>query len=96
MQSVRSSGTLLGMTADDFFPGAPTIFSPSPIHLLVRLLALMLKKDALMLLAMALPIKVLPVPGGPNSSMPFGGARGPCGRRVEEITNDDMLAGKVP
>jgi hypothetical protein len=55
-----------------------TIFSPSPIHLLVRLLALMEKKAALMLEATALPMSVLPVPGGPNSSRPLGGARGPC------------------
>lgn len=38
----------------------------------------MLKKVALMLLAMALPMSVLPVPGGPNSSRPLGGARAPC------------------
>ena len=58
------------------------IFSPSPIHLLVREEAEMLKKVALMLLAMALPIRVLPVPGGPNSSNPLGGARAPCMPRL--------------
>ena len=30
-----------------------------------------------MLLAIALPIRVFPVPGGPNKSNPFGGARAP-------------------
>ena len=50
----------------------------SPIHLLVRDDALMLKKVALMLLAMALPMRVLPVPGGPKRSRPLGGARAPC------------------
>ena len=43
---------------------ALTIFSPSPIHLLVREEAEMEKKVPLMLQAMALPINVLPVPGG--------------------------------
>ena len=56
---------------------ARTIFSHCPIHLLVREDALMLKKVALMLLAMALPIRVLPVPGGPNRSSPFAGALAP-------------------
>ena len=89
---------------------ALTIFSPSPIHLLVRLELLMEKKVAcmrrsrggegeeegggrregagqgryspcsrrtLMLDAMAFPMSVLPVPGGPNSSRPRGGARAP-------------------
>mmetsp|Transcript_21609 Transcript_21609/g.60058 ORF Transcript_21609/g.60058 Transcript_21609/m.60058 type:complete len:351 (-) Transcript_21609:795-1847(-) len=54
-----------------------TIFSPWPIHLLVSEEAEMLKKVAWMLLAMALPIRVLPVPGGPKSSSPFGGALAP-------------------
>lgn len=34
----------------------------------------MLKKVAWAELAMALPIMVLPVPGGPNNSIPLGGA----------------------
>jgi hypothetical protein len=59
-------------------PWLLTIFSPSPIHLLVSELALMLKKVAWMLLAMALPISVLPVPGGPKSSRPLGGALAPA------------------
>lgn len=37
------------------------------------------KKTALMLVAIALPSIVLPVPGGPKSRMPLGGARAPCG-----------------
>jgi len=43
----------------------------------VRELALMLKKVAAAWLAMALPIIVLPVPGGPNSKMALGGALRP-------------------
>lgn len=42
----------------------------------------MLKKVALMLLAMALPIRVLPVPGGPNSSSPLAGALAPYTKRA--------------
>ena len=61
---------------------ARTIFSPSPIHLLVRLEAEMEKKVAWMLAATARPSSVFPVPGGPKSSTPFGGARTPW--RCEE------------
>lgn len=61
---------------------ALTIFSPWPIHLLVREDALMLKKVAWMLPAMALPISVLPVPGGPNNNNPFAGALAPCSQET--------------
>jgi len=44
----------------------------------VREEALMLKKVAEILLAMARPIIVLPVPGGPKRSKPFAGALAPC------------------
>jgi hypothetical protein len=53
--------------------------------LLVRLLALMLKNAARMLLATALPMSVLPVPGGPKSRMPLGGARGPCRETARHV-----------
>mmetsp|Transcript_39086 Transcript_39086/g.92566 ORF Transcript_39086/g.92566 Transcript_39086/m.92566 type:complete len:388 (-) Transcript_39086:782-1945(-) len=59
-----------------------TIFSPWPIHLEVKDEAEILKKVAFMLLAIALPISVFPVPGGPKSNNPLGGARAPlnmCG-----------------
>lgn len=46
----------------------------SPTYLLVREEAKMLKKVACTLLATALPSLVLPVSGGPNSSMPLAGA----------------------
>lgn len=52
-------------------------FSPSPIHLETREEAEMEKKTAEMLVAMALPSIVLPVPGGPKSRIPLGGARAP-------------------
>jgi hypothetical protein len=54
-----------------------TSFSPSPIHLEVKLLADRLKNTALLYEAIALPIKVLPVPGGPNRRSPLGGALRP-------------------
>ena len=50
-----------------------TSFSLYPTHLLVRELALMLKKVAEASLAMALPINVFPVPGGPKRRMALGG-----------------------
>lgn len=50
-----------------------TSFSPSPCHLLVRAEAEIEKKVVLASVAIALPIRVLPVPGGPKSRIPFGG-----------------------
>ena len=49
----------------------------SLIHLEVSEEAEMEKKAAWMLEAMALPSRVLPVPGGPKRRMPLGGARAP-------------------
>lgn len=46
-------------------------------HLLVSELAEMEKNVAPHSLAIALPIIVLPVPGGPNRSRPLGGPRSP-------------------
>jgi hypothetical protein len=45
--------------------------------LLLSELALILKKVADASLAIALPIIVFPVPGGPNSKIPLGGALSP-------------------
>ena len=67
-----------GCSAPATANSARTIFSPSPIHLDVREDAEMEKKVALMLAAMALPSSVFPVPGGPKSSNPLGGALAPC------------------
>ena len=78
MESISSMKMTAGCRAAATANSVRTIFSPSPIHLLVREEAEMLKKVALMLLAIALPISVLPVPGGPNSSSPLGGALAPC------------------
>ena len=57
-----------------------TSFSPSPTHFEVMELADMLKKVADTSLAIALPIIVFPVPGGPNKRRPFGGARRPLNK----------------
>ena len=57
------------------------LFNPGPVlqkGAKEKHLAEMEKKVALMLAAMARPISVLPVPGGPKSSRPLGGARAPC------------------
>ena len=59
---------------------ARTIFSPSPTHLLVSEEALMLKKVQWHMLAIALPSRVFPVPGGPKSSSPRGTLRRPVKR----------------
>lgn len=57
-------------------------FSESPRHLLTIVDALMLKNVVRHSVATALASIVLPVPGGPNSKMPFHGSRIPwkkCG-----------------
>lgn len=78
IESISSTKMTAGCMQPATANSARTIFSPCPIHLLVSEEALMLKKVAWMLLAMALPIRVLPVPGGPNKSSPLAGALAPC------------------
>jgi hypothetical protein len=51
-----------------------TIFSPSPCHLEVIILADILINVDFDYAAMALPNRVLPVPGGPKNKTPLGGA----------------------
>ena len=51
-----------------------TIFSPSPTHLEVIVEAEILRKVDFDCAAIALPSRVLPVPGGPKNIMPRGGA----------------------
>ena len=53
-----------------------TSFSPSPSHLLVRLLELMLIRLLLASAARARANRVLPLPGGPNISKPLAGSLG--------------------
>lgn len=54
-----------------------TIFSPSPTHLEVKEEAEIEKKVDLDSEAIAFPIIVFPVPGGPKSKSPLGGALSP-------------------
>lgn len=68
-QAQLSCWVVLGLTL--------TSFSLSPRHLLMMLLALMLKKVVEHSVATALASSVLPVPGGPYSRMPFQGASKP-------------------
>mmetsp|Transcript_12449 Transcript_12449/g.31516 ORF Transcript_12449/g.31516 Transcript_12449/m.31516 type:complete len:215 (-) Transcript_12449:155-799(-) len=80
MESISSMKMTAGWRHPASVKSVRTIFSPSPIHLEVSELALMLKNVALMFDAIALPISVLPVPGGPKSSKPLGGVRTPLKR----------------
>ena len=59
---------------------ARTSFSLSPTHVLVRVDEDMLKKYAVDSVATAFANIVFPVPGGPKSRMPFGGARRPLNK----------------
>ena len=74
-----------------------TSFSPSPIHLEVREEAEMEKKVAADECAVAFPMSVFPVPGGPKSSIPLIGAvsvpaRKISGRSIGQITASEMHA----
>lgn len=65
-----------------------TFFSPSPTHLLVRFDAEMLKNVEFDSLAIALPIIVFPVPGGPKRRTPLGGEARP-------LNNSGFCLGKI-
>lgn len=78
----------LGPKIDAIVNKVLTRFSPSPIHLLVRLEAEILKKVDPDSLAMAFPIIVFPVPGGPKRSTPLGGAAKP-------LNNSGFYLGKI-
>ena len=56
-------------------------------HLEVREEALILKNVHLLWLATHLPISVLPVPGGPNNSNPFGGPLRPVKMSLQKNRN---------
>lgn len=88
MESISSTKMTAGCMQPATAKRARTIFSPCPIHLLVREEALMLKKVAWMLLAMALPMSVLPVPGGPNRSRPLAGALAPCNAHTLSLCSE--------
>lgn len=76
-ESISSMNITLGCFSLAIENKVLTNFSLSPTHLLVIELALMLKNVAWASLAMARPIIVFPVPGGPNNSIPLGGALRP-------------------
>lgn len=70
-ESISSINITLGYFIEARINSVFTSCSASPTHLLVKELADILKKVALAWLAIALPIIVLPVPGGPNNSKPY-------------------------
>lgn len=76
-ESISSMNITLGCFILAIVNNVLTNFSLYPTHLLVIELALMLKNVAWASLAIALPIIVLPVPGGPKSKIPLGGALNP-------------------
>lgn len=76
-ESISSIKMTLGCLSLAIANNVFTNFSLSPTHLLVIEEALMLKNVAWASLAIARPIIVFPVPGGPNNRIPLGGARRP-------------------
>lgn len=76
-ESISSINITLGCLALAIAKRVLTNFSLYPTHLLARELALMLKKVAEASLAIAFPINVFPVPGGPKRRMALGGALRP-------------------
>mmetsp|Transcript_23713 Transcript_23713/g.59788 ORF Transcript_23713/g.59788 Transcript_23713/m.59788 type:complete len:86 (-) Transcript_23713:680-937(-) len=69
--------TILGCTEYATAKSARTSFSPSPTHFDVSELAEIAKNRAFASVATAFASSVFPVPGGPKSKIPFGGARKP-------------------
>mmetsp|Transcript_17662 Transcript_17662/g.31328 ORF Transcript_17662/g.31328 Transcript_17662/m.31328 type:complete len:217 (-) Transcript_17662:651-1301(-) len=78
--SISSTKMIAGCSSWAMRNRALTNFSPSPTHLDVRVLALMLKKVAPPPCAHARARKVLPVPGGPKRRIPRLGARSPVNK----------------
>mmetsp|Transcript_51856 Transcript_51856/g.86402 ORF Transcript_51856/g.86402 Transcript_51856/m.86402 type:complete len:255 (+) Transcript_51856:951-1715(+) len=77
-----------------------TVFSDLPTHMLRRTEGEMLKNVKSHSAAMAFARRVFPVPGGPDSSSPFGGGRArpkACGRRtVMRVPRTALLASSRP
>lgn len=69
-ESISSMNITLGYLTKANLNNIFTIFSPSPMYLLVRELADIEKKVEFDSQAIALPIIVFPVPGGPKSRRP--------------------------
>mmetsp|Transcript_22594 Transcript_22594/g.39013 ORF Transcript_22594/g.39013 Transcript_22594/m.39013 type:complete len:279 (-) Transcript_22594:491-1327(-) len=87
--SISSKKITLGCCSRAISNSAFISFSPSPRYLEVTLEAEMEKKQNPDSLATALANRVLPVPGGPKRSTPFGGLRSPVnksGRKLGKIT----------
>ena len=79
-ESISSTKIMLGASSLAIENSARTSFSLSPRNLLVKLLAEIAKKILLLSVATARANIVLPVPGGPKSSIPRAGSRRPMNR----------------
>lgn len=100
-ESISSTKITAGRWPRATVKSARTIFSASPIHLDMSDEAEMEKKVAPDSVAMALPISVLPVPGGPKRRRPLDGWRSPVkrsGRWIGQTTASmtDCLANSKP
>jgi hypothetical protein len=90
-ESISSTNITDGCLYNAIAKSVLTIFSPSPTHLLVKELAEMLKNVEFDSLAIALPIIVFPVPGGPKSSNPLGGALKPLKRSDRYLLITELI-----
>ena len=79
-ESISSTKMIDGARAFAMANKVRTSFSLSPCHFDVRLDADMAKNVLLLSVATARASMVLPVPGGPKSSMPLAGSRRPMNR----------------
>ena len=77
MESTSSTKMVLGWWYLANSKSTLTSFSESPLHLDTMVDALILKKVVLHSVATALASIVFPVPGGPNSNIPFHGSKMP-------------------
>ena len=85
MESISSMKTTLGSYIFARANKVFTIFSPTPTHFDVNNEAETLKNVDLHSVAIAFPIIVLPVPGGPKRSIPFAGAHIPLNKSGQSI-----------
>mmetsp|Transcript_478 Transcript_478/g.1488 ORF Transcript_478/g.1488 Transcript_478/m.1488 type:complete len:215 (-) Transcript_478:383-1027(-) len=90
IESISSMKMMLGWSFMARVKTAVTSFWASPNHLLCKVAALTLMKQALDSFAMALASMVFPVPGGPYRSTPFTGFN-----RLPRAKRSGRLSGKM-
>ena len=92
MLSNSSRNTIEGLDCLAFLKTSRIAFSDSPTHFEISSGPLMVMKLALASLAIALAIRVLPVPGAPKSTIPLGGLIPKCSNISGLVRGHSMLS----